>query len=355
MVSITQLVRSPKLSLGHFLGVPRLNFGRLLRLPKPSLSRFLQLRLNVFLFRFLPFSISRWYIATLGKLYYLLNWQEQKLIRSTITQVFQGRLPARALKGKIREAFRGIFDHYHEKLFVGYSNYSNLLVFLRKRVTLQGAEALQAALAQGKGVILVTGHYGAVELLPGALAVNDYPAAMICRFQTNRLRVTLSQRAQGVGLDLIDADAGNIILAAMKALKQGRILITECDEFDEWRPDPNRDSSFLNCKLTSDRTLELLQKRSGAPVVSALVQREGKRTYTCNLTPVPVPGSSPVNIPLSEQCLKVLETSVAAHPEQWYQWKKFGKMVQPQFEVRDDRQQSGYLAPEVSVSVPDQA
>jgi lauroyl/myristoyl acyltransferase len=355
MVSITQLVRTPKLRLGHFLLVPRLIFGKLLRLPKQSLSRFLQLKLNVFLIRFLPFSISRWYIATLGKLYYLLNWQEKKLIRSTISHVFKGRLPARALKVKIREAFQGIFDHYHEKLFVGYSNYHNLLGFLRKRIHFQSEEVLQEALARGKGVILVTGHYGAVELLPGALAVNDYPAAMICRFQTNRLRVTMSQRAQGVGLDLIDADEGNIILAAMKALKQGRILITECDEFDEWRPDPNRDSSFLNCKLTSDRTLELLQKRSGAPVVSALVQREGKKTYTCNLAPVPVPGSSPVNIPLSEQCLKVLETSVAAHPEQWYQWKKFGKMVQPQFEVRHDRQQSGYLAPEVSVSVPDQA
>ena len=355
MASITQLVRTPKLSLSHFLWVPRLKLGKLLGLPKQSLSRFLQLKLNVFLFRFLPFSISRWYIATLGKLYYLLNWQEKKLIRSTISHVFKGRLPARALKVKIREAFQGIFDHYHEKLFVGYSNFNNLLEFLRKRIHFQGSEALQEALARGKGVILVTGHYGAVELLPGALAVNDYPTAMICRFQTTRLRVTMSQRAQRVGLDLIDAAEGNIILAAMKALKQGRILITECDEFDEWRPDPNRDSSFLNCKLTSDRTLELLQKRSGAPVVSAVVQREGQRTYTCNLAPVPVPGSSPVNIPLSEQCLKVLETSVAAHPEQWYQWKKFGKMVQPQFEVRHDHQESGYLAPEVSVSVPDQA
>jgi KDO2-lipid IV(A) lauroyltransferase len=194
-----------------------------------------------------------------------------------------------------------------------------------------------------------------VEFLPGVLAVNGYPASMICRFQTNRLRVSLSQRAEWVGLDLIDADEGNIILAAMKALKQGRILITECDEFDEWRPDPNRDSHFLGCKLTSDRTLELLQKRSGAPVVSALLNREGKRTYTCNLTQVPVPGSSPVNMSLSEQCLRVLETSVEAHPEQWYQWKKFGKMTQSNFEGNHDRQESGYLAPEVGVSVPDQA
>src|SRR4030042_1069022 len=146
MVFITQLVRTPKLSLSHFPGVSRLNFGKLLRLPKQSLSRFLQLKLNVFLFRFLPFSISRWYIATLGKLYYLLNWQEKKLIRSTISHVFKGRLPARALKVKIREAFQGIYDHYHEKLFVGYSNFNNLVEFLRKNIHFQGSEVLQETL-----------------------------------------------------------------------------------------------------------------------------------------------------------------------------------------------------------------
>jgi lauroyl/myristoyl acyltransferase len=355
MFSVAHRVRTPKLSLSHFFHFPRLKFFQFWRIPKLSLSKFLQMKLNVFLFRCLPFSISRWYLGTLGKLYYLVNWGERQLVRTTIKRVFKGRIPAQTLKIKIKEAFQGIVDHYHEKLFVGYSNFPRLLDFLRTRIHFQGQEALQAALAQGKGVILVTGHYGAVEFLPGALAVNHYPASMICRFQTTRLRACLSQRAEWVGLSLIDADDGNIILAAMKALKQGRILITECDEFDEWRPDPNRDSSFLNCKLTSDRTLELLQRRSGAPVISALMKREGNRNYTCNFTPVPIPGSTPVNLSLSEQCLRVLETSVEAHPEQWYQWKKFGKMIKSQFEVKHDRQESGYLAPETGVSFADQA
>ncbi len=361
MSSTTQSARIPAPVLGISRLTLKRNFKNLSRLPKVSLSKFLQLRLNTILIRFLPFAISRWYIVILGKLYYLLNWQEKSLIRNTIQQVFKGRIPARTLKGKIRETFRGIFDHYHEKLFMAYSNFPRLVDFLKTRIRFQGEEALREALAGGKGVILVTGHYGAVEFLPGALAAHKYPTSMICRFQTQSLRVSLSQRAEHGkraeygDLHLIDADEGNIILAAMKALKQGRILITECDEFDEWRPDPNRDSQFLGCKLTSDRTLELLQKRSGSPVISALVKREGKRNYTCNLSPVPVPSSSPMNMALSEQCLRVLETWVESHPEQWYQWKKLGKIIKSQFEVKHDRQDSGYLAPEVGVSVPDQA
>jgi Kdo2-lipid IVA lauroyltransferase/acyltransferase len=319
-----------------------------------SLSRFLQMRLNSFLFRFLPFSVSRCYIAVLGRLYYLLCWAEKTLIRKTINHVFGRKIPAPILNQTIKTAFKGIFDHYHEKLFVAYSNFPRLLQFLRSQVSFAGAENLQTALQDGKGVILVTGHFGAVEFLPGALALNGYPTSMICRFQTNRLRESMGQRAEAVGLHLIDADEGNIILSAMKALKNGRILITECDEFDEWRPDPHHDSYFLNCRLPSDRTLELLRKRSGAQVITALVQRQGKKRYTCNLTPVGN-GASPLFPPIHEQCLSVLEKTVEDFPEQWYQWKKFGKLIKSNFEVEYDRQETGYLAPEIGLSVPDQA
>jgi lauroyl/myristoyl acyltransferase len=310
--------------------------------------------MNSFLFRYLPFSISRGYVMVLGRLYYLLCWAEKNLIRKTIEHVFGRKTPAPILKKKVKAAFKGIFDHYHEKLFVGYSNFPKLLKFLRSRVTFDGAEELQTALQDGKGVILVTGHFGAVEFLPGALALNGYPTSMICRFQTTRLRESMGQRAEAVGLHLIDADEGNIILSAMKALKDGRILITECDEFDEWRPDPHRDSYFLNCRLPSDRTLELLRKRSGAQVITALMQRQGKKRYTCNLTPVGN-GASAKYPPIHEQCLSVLESTVEDFPEQWYQWKKFGKLIKSRFEVEYDRQETGYLAPEIGFSVPDQA
>jgi KDO2-lipid IV(A) lauroyltransferase len=326
------------------------------QLPKLSLSlsKFLQMKLNSFLFRFLPFSVSRGYLMALGRLYYLLNWGEKALIRKTIKHVFKRKFSAAQLNQKINAAFKGIMDHYHEKLFVGYSHFPGLLKFLRTRVRFAGVDHLQSALEDGKGVILVTGHFGAVEFLPGALALNGYPTSMICRFQTTRLRESMGSRAEAVGLQLIDADEGNIILAAMKALKQGRILITECDEFDEWRPDPHRDSSFLNCRLPSDRTLELLRKRSGAQIITALVKREGKKAYTCNLTAVGN-GAASLHPPIHEQCLDVLETAVENSPEQWYQWKKFGKMIKSHFEVEHDRQETGYLAPEIGLSVPDQA
>lgn len=319
-----------------------------------SLSKFFQLKFNCYLLRVLPFSISRWYIIFLGKLYYFFHKKERDLIQQTISHVLKRKKGSRTVKVKIKETFKGIFDHYHEKLFVAYSHFPRLLRFLHNQIRLEGEEALNQALQAGKGVILVTGHYGAVETLPGALAVKGYPAAMICRFQTSRLRESLNFRAENVGLKLIDADHGNIFLAALRVLKQGRILITECDEFDEWRDEQNRSIYFLNTRLPHDRSLDLLRKRTGAPVVTAFVQREGRQRYSMNLTLI-ANGDSANTPALSEQCLAVLEQALDTHPEQWYQWKKLGKIIKSRLEVEHDHKESGYLAPEVGISLPDQA
>lgn len=322
--------------------------------PLLSLSKFLQMPLNSFIFRFMPFSISRFYIILLGSIYYLFNWKEKALIRETIRYVFKEKLPSLILRQKIKKAFMGIFDHYHEKMFVGYSNFPKLLSFLKKRVKFAGEEQLQRALKEGKGVILVTGHFGAVEMLPGILALNGYPTSMICRFQTTRLRKTLRKRAEAVGLRLIDADEGNIVLTALRDLKQGRILITEIDEFDEWRPHRYRDSHFLSCQFPSDRTLELLQKRSGGQVVLALVNREGKKRYTCRLTAVDNGTFSP-STSLSERCLAVLENMVENYPDQWYQWKKFGKMIESQLAGHSKAKKSEHPEPEIGQPLLTQA
>jgi KDO2-lipid IV(A) lauroyltransferase len=315
-----------------------------------NLSKFCQANLNVWLFRYLPFWVSRWYLTQIGKIYYSFKRQEKALIKATIRHIFGGDLEPHSLKNLIKDTFQGLIDHYHEKLFVAYSNFPRLLKFLKNRIKLNGEEELQEILAQGRGLILVTGHYGAVEFLPGALAVRGYPVTMICRFQTNRLRESLQRRAEAVDLQLVDSDEGNIFMAAVKALKSGRILITECDEFDEWRSSESLNVTFLNCPLKGDRTLDILRKRSGAPLVTALMQRHGKKNYTLNL--IPVLDNPSADQAAGKACLEVLEASIQATPAQWYQWKKFGQMLDLDQEASHEHQKSGYMAPELQIPVP---
>jgi lauroyl/myristoyl acyltransferase len=294
-----------------------------------NLSKFFQMRLNSWLIRFLPFFMSRFYLIALGRLYYFFNRKEKYLIEKTITFVLGSSLSASELRRAVRKTFQGIFDHYHEKLYLAYAPFHKIKKFFAKRMRFDGENALQEALALGKGAILATGHFGAVEFLPVALAFQGYKVAMICRFQTSRLRDSLVERAKQVDMEIIDSEKGNCLLAALKALKQGRIIITESDEFDEWKSKDNYQVSFLGAQLDYDRTLDILSKRSGSPVISALVSRTGK-DYTLHLTPVSL--QRPTEFKVGEKCLEILEEMCESLPTQWYQWKKFGKIIKPQME-----------------------
>ncbi len=112
--------------------------------------------------------------------------------------------------------------------------------------------------------------------------------------------------------------------AALKALREGRILITEADEFEMWRVSETESVNFLGFQIPWDRTLEVLQKRSGAPLVTALVRREPKRRYSLDISPIVAPAPDQAR---SSQCLHLLEKAIFEAPEQWYQWKEFGKVI----------------------------
>lgn len=56
---------------------------------------------------------------------------------------------------------------------------------IRQRVTIKGSEHLDAALAQGRGVVLATAHSGNWEILGAALAMHGYPIVAVVQKQTN--------------------------------------------------------------------------------------------------------------------------------------------------------------------------
>jgi len=289
-----------------------------------NLSKFCQMSLSRHLAHRCPFVVSQAFVSCLGSFYYWRQAEERELICRTVDQVL-GLEGAQERKAQHRRIFQGIFRHYQEKLFLAYAPEAKVKAFLSRRLELRGREELEAALRGGRGVLMVTGHYGAVEFLPAALSLRGYPVAVIVRPQTPELAASMAKRAALVNLNLIIPENGKVLPAALRALKAGRILITEMDEFEMWRGQGEEDRvNFLGFGIPGDRTLDVLQKRAQAPVLTALVQRRPRRHYTVAMEPV---AWSPLRDRLSSLCLRRLEQAVWDHPEQWYQWKEFGKVV----------------------------
>jgi lauroyl/myristoyl acyltransferase len=184
----------------------------------------------------------------------------------------------------VQRTFKGIFAHYHEKLFMAYTRFKKTCRYLNRRVAVEGCELLDEALARGRGVILVTGHYGAVEFLPLTLALKGYPVTMLLRFKTRQLKEILNRKAENVPVTLVDVSAEeNVVFTALKALRSNQILITECDEFECWKPHRSEKGRFLGSEVRLDRSLDMLQGRSGAPICMGLVCREGSNRFSLRL------------------------------------------------------------------------
>jgi KDO2-lipid IV(A) lauroyltransferase len=291
-----------------------------------GLSRFLQWRFSTVLMRWLPFKVSHAYLCLLGRIYYFLNRAEKEQIEQYLSAVIRrGYAGAEHVDLIGRRTFVGIFSHYHEKLFTAYAGYQRVCRFLVERVKLNDQYLLDEALSLGRGLILVTGHFGGVEFLPSILALKGYTVTMMVRFKTARLRQVLTQRAKRVGLTLLDAEADEAILFnAFQALKANQILITECDEFETWRPDRKRGTRFLGCPSPVDRSLDLLQRRYGSPVVMGIVRRQGDSCYGVKFHSLTSGGRGQAVQSIGERALQVLESYIYEAPEQWYQWKQIG-------------------------------
>ena len=255
----------------------------------------------------------------LGLFYYGMNTGERKNVSQSLKYVLGGKINRIAFQSILWKTYFGIFEHYLEKMINAHKNLSEMMTFLNENISFSGRFMLDQAIAADKGCILVTGHFGAVEYIPLFLASNRYRPSMILRFKTDRLREALMHKSKSVDLELIDADNPNVIFQALNAIKAGRILITLCDEIHSWRPCSKNSAKLFGRNIPKDRTLDILYRRSKAPVCFGILRRENKG-YDFFIRPI-ADGQSARSI--CESSWALLEKHIYRNPEQWYQWPSF--------------------------------
>jgi len=295
-----------------------------------SLSKFFQLRFNVYLYLTFGWNIAKKYIFLFGRLYFFLNRREKRCIKNAISEVIGYKDQEANIRVIMKKVLDGILSHYYEKLFIAFEETKKATKFLKNNITSDDLIVLNRNLLKGNGVIIVTGHYGAIEYIPTLLAVNNFAISMIAKFKTEQLKKKVFSQAKKYNIRLIDAEnTENVIRAAIKELTENRILVTECDEIEEWRPSAKEKTSFLGKKTYLDRTINVIQKRTGAEIVFGIIHRYNLNNYKLIMHAYEdmlqilhdiAPSSS------GETVLKFLERYIYSNPEQWYQWKNYNEI-----------------------------
>lgn len=290
---------------------------------KPCLSRFCQSQWNVVLFRRLPPRVSYLYMQVIGKLYYLVRRKEKRLIEKNIRDMLAGK-EKRYINDIIKQTYKGIFAHYYEKMFSAYKDINEIRRFIRKKFSIQNEKVLEDALALGKGVIMVTAHWGAVEFIPWVLGLKGYPVSVILECQTANLEKALYKQAKHIDAELLcNSSDASVFFRAVSSLKKNRLLMTECDEVDAWRKRENLTIELFGKKLFFDPTLNILAKRSGAAVVGVFLKRVSRNTYTLICEPI---SKGEGTVDNAKGAFSLWQKYVNQNPEQWYQWKKWSAM-----------------------------
>ena len=291
-----------------------------------NLSSFLQMRFNFYLMQKLGWSFTYVYIFLLVKLYFFIKRKEKHKIAVSVQSVFENHKDPTHMKSLKKAVYRGIFAHYFEKIINAFSPAETLRSFFETHVEIEGREALDDALAAGKGVLLVTGHFGGVEYMPLYLGFKNYPVSMVVRFTSEKLRTMSLEQAAKFGIEIIDPDqTPNVMKAIIDSLKKNRVVITQCDEIDEWRPSRQDKIYFLGKQTFLDKTLNVLSRRAAAPVVFGIMHRSDNHRYKFIATSwesMSQQFQRSSRTTMGEVLLKYLERYIYIHPEEWYQWKK---------------------------------
>jgi KDO2-lipid IV(A) lauroyltransferase len=287
--------------------------------PKRDLSRFLQSQTNIFLAKVLPFSIYRRYLSVAGFYYFGTNGDARKSLSKSLKYVFGETIGRTRFIYILLKTYLGIFEHYYEKMVNAHRSLPLMMRFMDAHISISGKDWLDKIQKEGKGGILVTGHFGAVEYIPLFLASKHYRPSIILRFKSEKLKEALADKSSSVDLELIDADSPNVIFKALHALKKGRLLITLCDEIHHWRPCSKDAIPLFGRLIPKDRTLDILYRRSKAPISFGMIQRL-KNRYDLSIHPI---ADGQEDISLCEASWQLLEQYVYQYPEQWYQWPKF--------------------------------
>lgn len=292
-----------------------------------NLSSFLQNPLNIYACRLLGWKIAFTYIAFLGRMYFFFNRTERTKIKKAVRGVFGERKPPAEIGPTIDRVFRGIISHYYEKFFNAFSTERALRAFTETHIECEGMDAIDRGLARGSGVLLITGHFGGVELIPAFLGARGYPSSIVAKFSSDRLRRVSLKQADNFSVKIIDAGhTPNILRAIAGHLKQNRIVITQCDEIDAWRTSRNQQIFFLGKPVGLDRTLNILSKRCAAAPVFGVMHRGSGNDYKFSATSweeMERRHHLYAGMSMGAVILKFMEQYIYNYPQEWYQWKKY--------------------------------
>jgi KDO2-lipid IV(A) lauroyltransferase len=191
---------------------------------------------------------------------------------------------------------------------------------LRARITLVGRENLDAALAKGHGVLLLSAHLGSFFLLGGRLAIDGYlNSVLVNQPRDGRFAELMDDYRLRARQRTIHARPRREALRELTAmLRHNQVAIVIADEF---RKGNGIEVPFFGGTVISRRGPVTVALRTEAAIVPAYLVRQADDSLKLIIEPeLALERGSKGNAEISENTARLaqwLERTVRAYPDQW--------------------------------------
>jgi KDO2-lipid IV(A) lauroyltransferase len=188
---------------------------------------------------------------------------------------------------------------------------------IMRRVKSGGTGHLDAALAAGKGAILISAHYGNWELAAARLAAAGYPLRVIVRSADDAGAEALLQRVRtGAGYQVISRKDGT--REALAALRRNEVLVVLLDQNTS---QAEVFVQFFGRPAATASGPAVLARRTGARLVPGFIRRLPDGThYGEVLAPIEWEATGDPErevLDITQQLTAAIEAWIRVEPEQW--------------------------------------
>ncbi len=194
---------------------------------------------------------------------------------------------------------------------------------ISRYIEIENRHYLDEALAQGKGVAVLSAHMGNWEWLGAGLSMYGFPVASIVKSQPNdQHNRIINEYRQLVGIEMFTRGTTDLVAAA-KALKNGRVLGFFSDQ------DAGKNGVFIEFlgKMASTPVgLAVFARRLAVPVVPAFIVRRPEGGHRIIVKP-------PLSFTFSGddaaddynftvQATRLIEDMIRQYPDEWLWFQK---------------------------------
>ena len=284
---------------------------------------YIAFQFTAFLVELLPLSGAQWLGRRLGRFVFGVLGYRRDVTLSNLRRAFREKTDL-ALEEIARGAYENIGISLLELLWFPRLTRERVL----KAVRFDKPEILTKAYERGKGVLILTAHFGNWELLGQAIYVHfGFPINGLAKTQSNRLvNESIDKRRSRLGPKVIPMETS--LRDVLRALRNGELVAIVADQA---APKENVPVEFFGTMVPTHQGPSAFSLKVGSPIVAVFAVRAADGTYDAHLMEVPsedLTGPSEENIvELTRRHVKITEDFIRKFPDQWLWMHKRWKHV----------------------------